>query len=289
MTARCNKSMPPGCWRNRSANKRQNRLSPRWNGWCSINQSIEQLRAFLRQGETEIQGIELIPALEKIIDDARRILPIETHWETPAPPILNAEQISHLTAFTREALSNAIRHADTDSIEVRLECLNEHLRLIVHDFGRGLPETAIRQKFHQSQVVMLTSSANENFALEALRAGAAGYVLKQVGSDELVRAVRAAHNGETALDPKTAARLVARLNELQKKTEADAFRDLSQREMEVLNLVARGWNNKEIAQALNLSEITARNYVTTIMEKLHLRNRVELAAYAIRNHIEERM
>jgi signal transduction histidine kinase len=108
----------------------------------TINQSIEQLRAFLRQGETEIQGIELIPALEKIIDDARRILPIETHWETPAPPILNAEQISHLTAFTREALSNAIRHAETDSIEVRLECLNEHLRLIVHDFGRGLPETA---------------------------------------------------------------------------------------------------------------------------------------------------
>jgi len=108
----------------------------------TINQSIEQLRAFLRQGETEIQGIELIPALEKIIDDARRILPIETHWETPAPPILNAEQISHLTAFTREALSNAIRHAETDSIEVRLECSNEHLRLIVHDFGRGLPETA---------------------------------------------------------------------------------------------------------------------------------------------------
>jgi signal transduction histidine kinase len=108
----------------------------------TINQSIEQLRAFLRQGETEIQGIELIPALEKIIDDARRILPIETHWETPAPPILNAEQISHLTAFTREALSNAIRHAETDSIEVRLEYSNEHLRLIVHDFGRGLPETA---------------------------------------------------------------------------------------------------------------------------------------------------
>lgn len=147
----------------------------------------------------------------------------------------------------------------------------------------------IRQKFPQTQVVMLTSSVNENFALEALRAGAAGYVLKQVGNDELVRAIRAAHNGETALDPKTAARLVARLNELQKKTEADAFRDLSPREMDVLLLVSRGASNKEIGAELNLSEITARNYVTALMEKLHLRNRVELAAYAIRNHIEERM
>ena len=178
--------------------------------------------------------------------------------------------------------------------EALVQTANHHPDVVILDIqlpGRsGLDACRdIRQKFAQSQVVMLTSSTNENFALEALRAGAAGYVLKQVGGDELVRAVRAAHNGETALDPKTAARLVARLNELQKKTEADAFRDLSQREMEVLNLVARGWSNKEIAQALNLSEITARNYVTTIMEKLHLRNRVELAAYAIRNHIEERM
>jgi len=147
----------------------------------------------------------------------------------------------------------------------------------------------IRKNFPQTQAVMLTSSVNENFALEALRAGAAGYVLKQVGGDELVRAIRAAHKGETALDPKTAARLVARLNDLQKKTEADAFRDLSLREMEALAWVSRGASNKEIGAELHLSEITARNYVTALMEKLHLRNRVELAAYAIRNHIEERM
>ncbi|NCP86840.1 MAG: DNA-binding response regulator [Anaerolineae bacterium CG_4_9_14_3_um_filter_57_17] len=147
----------------------------------------------------------------------------------------------------------------------------------------------LRQKFPQIRAVMLTSSVNENFILEALRAGAAGYVLKQVGSDELVRAIRAAHNGELVLDPKTAARVVARLNDLQNKAESDAFRDISLREMDVLNLVARGQNNREIGQALHLSEITARNYVTALLEKLHLRNRVELAAYAIRNHIEERM
>ena len=147
----------------------------------------------------------------------------------------------------------------------------------------------IRQKYPQVQVVMLTSSVNESFAVEALRAGAVGYVLKQVGGDELVRAVRAAQRGEMALDPKTATRVIARLNDLQKKTEADAFRDLSPREMDVLALVARGLSNKEIGQALNLSEITARNYVTTILEKLHLRNRVELATYAVQNHLEERL
>jgi DNA-binding NarL/FixJ family response regulator len=147
----------------------------------------------------------------------------------------------------------------------------------------------IRQKFPQTQVVMLTSSVNENFAVEALRAGAVGYVLKQVGGDELVRAIHAAQRGEIALDPKTATRVIARLNDLQKKTEADAFRDLSPREMDVLALVARGWSNKEIGQALNLSEITARNYVTTMLEKLHLRNRVELATYAVQNHLEERL
>jgi len=146
----------------------------------------------------------------------------------------------------------------------------------------------IRQKFPQTQVVMLTSSVNENFAVEALRAGAVGYVLKQVGGDELVRAIHAAQRGEIALDPKTATRVIARLNDLKKKTEADAFRDLSPREMDVLAVVARGWSTKEIGQALNLSEITARNYVTTMLEKLHLRNRVELATYAVQNHLEER-
>jgi len=147
----------------------------------------------------------------------------------------------------------------------------------------------IRHKFPQTQVVMLTSSVNEDFALEAWRAGAAGYVLKQVGNDELVRAVRATQKGEIALDPKTAARVIARLNNLQKKSEADAFRDLSRREMDVLAVVARGLSNKEIGQALNLSEITVRNYVTTMLEKLHLRNRVELATYAVQNHLDERL
>ena len=106
----------------------------------TINQSIEQLRAFLIEGQAEIQNIELIPALESILDETQRILPIKTHWQTPNPPILPPEQITHVIAFTREALSNAIRHAQTDSVEVRLEYFDKYLRLIIRDFGLGLPE-----------------------------------------------------------------------------------------------------------------------------------------------------
>lgn len=108
----------------------------------AINQSIEQLRTFLIQAQAEIQNIELIPALETVIAEARIVLPVETRWETPRPPLLTPEQISHLTAFTREALSNAIRHAQTESIVVCLTCVDEHLRLTIRDFGLGLPETA---------------------------------------------------------------------------------------------------------------------------------------------------
>ena len=147
----------------------------------------------------------------------------------------------------------------------------------------------IRQRYPEIQVVMLTSYTNEDFVDRALRAGAVGYVLKQVGGEELVRAVRAAARGETALDPQTASRVVSRLRSLETEAEAGAFRDLSPREMDVLALVAKGKSNKETGAELNLSEITVRNYVSTILEKLHLSNRIELAIYAVENNIEDHL
>ena len=145
----------------------------------------------------------------------------------------------------------------------------------------------IRKRFPDTQVVMLTSYANDAFITEALRSGAAGYVLKQVGGEELIRAVRAASRGEMALDPQTASQVVTRLRELETETEAGAFRELSPREMDVLALVARGMSNKEIGSELNLSDITVRNYVSTILEKLNLNNRIELAVYAVEHNIDE--
>ena len=147
----------------------------------------------------------------------------------------------------------------------------------------------ITKNFKDSKVVMLTSFADDDLVFKAINAGAIGYVLKQVGNEELLRAIRAAARGEALLDPSTTARLLSRVRESERKAEEDAFRDLSDREMDVLSQLARGKTNAEIGQILNLSEKTVGNYVSTILEKLHLVNRIELATYAVEHHLFERM
>jgi DNA-binding NarL/FixJ family response regulator len=146
----------------------------------------------------------------------------------------------------------------------------------------------VTSRFPGSKVVMLTSFADDDLVLRAINAGAAGYVLKQVGNEELLRAIRAAARGEALLDPSTTSRLLSRVRELDRKAEEDAFRDLSDREMDVLTLLARGKTNAEIGQGLNLSEKTVGNYVGSMFEKLHLNNRIELAIYAVEHHLFER-
>lgn len=140
----------------------------------------------------------------------------------------------------------------------------------------------------RTRVVMLTSFADDELVVRAVSAGASGYVLKQVGNEELIRAIRAAARGESVLDPRTTARLLTRVREAERKTTTDAFRDLSDREMDVLVELARGLSNAEVGQKLNLSEKTVRNHVSVILEKLHLSNRVELAVYAAQHHIFEK-
>jgi DNA-binding NarL/FixJ family response regulator len=146
----------------------------------------------------------------------------------------------------------------------------------------------LRRRFPETRTVMLTSFADDAFVAEALRAGASGYVLKQVGGDELIRAVQAAARGEMALDPQTSARVVARLQALENQAETDGWRALSPREQDVARLAAQGKSNKEIGAALHLSEITVRNYLSNVLEKLSLANRVELAAYAAQHRWRER-
>ena len=115
----------------------------------------------------------------------------------------------------------------------------------------------ITTHFPETRVVMLTSFANDELVVRAIRAGPVGYVLKQVGNDELLRAISAAAKGEALLDPGTTARLLARVRAAERKADEDAFRDLSDREMDVLAQVARGKTNAEIGEILNLSEKTS--------------------------------
>lgn len=147
----------------------------------------------------------------------------------------------------------------------------------------------ITERFPKSRVVMLTSFADNDLIMRAINAGAMGYVLKQVGNEELLRAIQAAARGEALLDPSTTAKLLSRVREMDRKTEEDAFRELSDREMDVLVHLARGKTNAEIGRILNLSEKTVGNYIGTMFEKLHMNNRIELATYAVRHHLFERM
>ena len=147
----------------------------------------------------------------------------------------------------------------------------------------------IVQMSPDTKVVMLTSFADDEMVVGAIAAGAVGYVLKKVGNEELLRAISAAARGEALLDPATTAKLLSRVRATERKSEQDAFRDLSPREMEVLALVARARTNGEIGHVLGLTEKTVGNYVSTILEKLHLTNRIELATYAVENHIHEQM
>ena len=146
----------------------------------------------------------------------------------------------------------------------------------------------IMARLPEMRIVMLTSFADDELLVRAISAGAVGYVLKQVGNAELLRAITAAARGEALLDPRTTSRLLNRVREADRKDNADAFRELSGREMDVLAQVARGLGNAEIGEKLNLSEKTVRNYISTMFEKLGLSNRVELAVYAIEHHLFEK-
>jgi DNA-binding NarL/FixJ family response regulator len=147
----------------------------------------------------------------------------------------------------------------------------------------------VTARFPQSKVVMLTSFADDELVMRAINAGAVGYVLKQVGNAELIRAIQAAARGEAVLDPSTTARLLTRVRAADRKAEEDAFRNITDREMDVLLHLAKGKTNAEIGRLLNLSEKTVGNYVSNMFEKLHMNNRIELAAYAYEHHLFERM
>ena len=169
-----------------------------------------------------------------------------------------------------------------------------HPRVVLMDIrlpGEGGLEATrqITRRFPEVKVVMLTSFADEELVVSAIRAGAIGYLLKEVGNEEVLRGIRAAARGDSVMDASTTSRLFARVREYERKDEKDAFRDLTEREMAVLYEVQQGKTNPEIAQSLNLSEKTARNYVSTLLEKLHLSNRIELATYAVKYHLSERL
>ncbi len=142
-------------------------------------------------------------------------------------------------------------------------------------------------KHPKIKVIMLTSYAEDEMLFSAIRAGASGYVLKQIGSDDLVKALEAVGRGEALLDPAVTQRVFQEVRRAVKNEEASAFSHLSQQEKHVLLLVSEGRTNREIAKQLFLGEGTVRNYVSSILSKLNVNNRAEAAAYAVEHNLKE--
>ncbi|MCA1572440.1 MAG: response regulator transcription factor [Chloroflexi bacterium] len=136
-------------------------------------------------------------------------------------------------------------------------------------------------------VVMLTSYADSDALFAAIDAGASGYVLKRVGSTELVDAVRTVAAGGSLLDPAVTKRVLDRLRNTSRLEEAGAFADLTEQERRVLAHLADGASNREIADRMGLAEKTVRNYVSSVLAKLALESRAQAAGYAIRNRLPE--
>jgi DNA-binding NarL/FixJ family response regulator len=150
--------------------------------------------------------------------------------------------------------------------------------------GSGIEATReIRAKHPDTQVVMLTSFADDEALFASIMAGASGYVLKQVKSGELVRAIRAVGQGQSLLDPEVTSAVLDRLRKGKHLLKDEKLARLSPQEERILLLIADGSTNKEIGEQLNLAEKTVKNYVSSILSKLEVQRRAEAAAYLARH------
>ncbi len=177
----------------------------------------------------------------------------------------------------REALQKALmHHPDVVVMDIRLP-------------GRSGIEACqdIIAKLPDTKIIMLTSYAEDELLFDAISAGACGYVLKQIGSNDLIQAIETVGQGEALLDPAVTHRVFERVREAARQETAAAFADLTEQELRVLDHVAEGRTNREIAENLFLGEGTIRNYVSSILSKLNLTNRAEAAAYAVQHNLKE--
>lgn len=141
----------------------------------------------------------------------------------------------------------------------------------------------IKQENPAARILVLTSFAEDDKLFPAIKSGALGYLLKDSSPEQLLQAIRDVHAGKSSLDPSVALKLIRELN---RPSDLPLSPDpLSERELEVLKLVARGLTNQEIADTLIIGERTVGNHISSILSKLHLANRTQAALYALREGI----
>ncbi len=145
----------------------------------------------------------------------------------------------------------------------------------------------IKAQRPETRIIVLTSYPDDEILFDAIGCGADGYVLKQIGSADLLRALERVGRGESLLDPSVTDRVFAKMREARQQERAHAFADLTAQEMQILARIADGETNREIGAGLQLSEKTVRNYVSILLGKLGLASRAQAAAYAARHRIED--
>jgi two-component system, NarL family, nitrate/nitrite response regulator NarL len=221
---------------------------------------------------------------ESVLDDAReaviRIAIVDDH------PIMRAGLVY---TFEREFGFEVVAQGGTgpEAIEIAETLLPDLILLDINMPGNGVEAArAISRACPDVRIIMLTAHDDEQYVVDTLRAGASGYVVKGISSEDLIKTAQSVHHGEAYVSPGLAAKLlgkrpaeVAPVAGLTRK-----FVDLTTREEQILRYVCEGLSNKEIGDHIGLSEKTVKYYMTNILHKLHARNRVEAALIA-REHL----
>ena len=183
--------------------------------------------------------------------------------------------------------------AEGESAEDAIRLAQQHLPdIILLDIsmpGGGIEAASVISKVCPVvKIAMLTVSEREDDVMNSLEAGASGYILKGVGGQELIEIIGDIHNGDSYVSPGLAARMLTELKKLpvDEVTPKDIFSDLTAREEQILKSISRGLSNKEIGRELNITEKTVKHYVTNVLQKLQVRNRVEAALLAQKRSLE---
>jgi len=179
------------------------------------------------------------------------------------------------------AQAGTVREAIDEAHRTRPDVVVMDVRLAD---GSGIEATReIRADHPDTRVLMLTSFADDEALFASIMAGASGYVLKQVKSGDLLRAIRAVGAGDSLLDPSVTSAVLDRLRKGKHLMKDEKLARLSPQEERILTLVADGRTNREIGDELNLAEKTVKNYVSSILSKLEVARRAEAAAYLARH------
>jgi DNA-binding NarL/FixJ family response regulator len=216
-------------------------------------------------------------------EDAIRVLIVDDHalFRRGLQMVLEGEKDIEVVGEANDG-AEAIKQAESTSPDVVLMDVRMPKRT-------GIEATrAIKDTLPLTKILMLTISDEEADLYEAIKAGASGYLLKEISIEEVANAVRSVQAGQSLISPSMASKLLTEFAAMVKRRDernSVPGPRLTDRELEVLKLVAKGLNNRDIGTELYISENTVKNHVRNILEKLHLHSRMEAVVYAVREKL----